>query len=346
MDWLSNPITPPEQRFQQTALNRQQQLTKPPGSLGELERLAIRLCAMQATDNPCVDRVWISIFAADHGIAAAGVSAFPQAVTAEMVKNFVQGGAAISVLAKQYQAHLEIIDVGVASYLTGLAIIEQKVALGTANFLTQPAMSGQQLSLALQAGRDAVTRALADNSQLFIAGEMGIANTTSATAVASALLSVSAIQLTGAGTGLDSEGIERKARTIQQAQDKHNIDSNAPLAVLQTFGGFEIAALTGAYLAAAQYRMPVLVDGFICTAAALAATRINTKIKPWLIFAHQSQEQGHQLILDALNAKPLLNLDLRLGEASGAAVAIPLLRSACALHNQMATFTEAQVSQA
>jgi len=147
MDWLTNPITPPEQRFQQTALNRQQQLTKPPGSLGELERLAIRLCAMQATDKPSVDKVWISIFAADHGIATAGVSAFPQAVTAEMVKNFVQGGAAISVLAKQYQAHLEIIDVGVASYLTGLAIIEQKVALGTANFLTQPAMSGQQLSL-------------------------------------------------------------------------------------------------------------------------------------------------------------------------------------------------------
>ena len=318
MDWLQHPIPQPDQRYKLTAIKRQQQLTKPAGSLGELEQLAIRLAALQATNMPCVDKVWISIFAADHGIANAGVSAFPQAVTAEMVKNFVYGGAAISVLAKQHQAHLEIIDVGVASCLLELNIIHQKVAPGTANILTQSAMTEKQLSLAFQAGRDAVSRAITDSSQLFIAGEMGIANTSSATATASALLGLSAGQLTGAGTGLDSAGITHKARIIQQALDKHKINSSAPRLALQTYGGFEIAALTGAYLAAAQQQLPVLVDGFICSVAALVATHINSEIKPWLIFAHRSQEQGHQLLLQALDAKPLLNLDMRLGEASGA----------------------------
>lgn len=344
MDWLHEAIPLPDQSYQCAALKRQQQLTKPVGSLGELEQLAIRLAAMQTTDTPCVDKVWISIFAADHGIAAAGVSAFPQAVTAEMVKNFVQEGAAINVLATQHQAHLEIIDIGVASSLAGLNIIHQKIALGTANFLTQSAMTAAQLSQALQAGKDAVARALADKSQLLIGGEMGIANTSSATAIACYLLKINPLQLTGAGTGLDASGIQRKARTIQQALDRHNDIAPRPLLALQYFGGFEIAALTGAYLAAAQQQLPVIVDGFICSVAALLATRINSAIKPWLIFAHQSQEQGHQIILQSLDAQPLLNLNMRLGEASGAAVAIPLLRSACALHNQMATFAEAQVS--
>ncbi|TXK96902.1 nicotinate-nucleotide--dimethylbenzimidazole phosphoribosyltransferase [Methylococcaceae bacterium HT1] len=345
MDWLKYPIPSPSQSSQLSAVNRQQQLTKPAGSLGNLEQLAIQLAAMQATDTPCVDKVWISIFAADHGIADAGVSAFPQTVTAEMVKNFVQGGAAISVLAKQHQAHLEIIDVGVASSLAGLNVIHQKIALGTANFLTQSAMTDKQLLQALQAGRDAVTRALANHSQLFIAGEMGIANTSSATVIACALLNLNAEQLTGAGTGLDNVGIEHKAKILQQALDKHKEISSAPLTILKALGGFEIAALTGAYLYAAQQQLPVLVDGFICSVAALIATYINPDIKLWLIYAHQSQEQGHRIILEALDAKPLLDFNMRLGEASGAAVAIPLLRSACALHNQMATFSEAEVSQ-
>ena len=345
MDWLKHPIPKPDQNYQQAAINRQEQLTKPSGSLGELEQLAIKLAALQATHTPSVDKIWISIFAADHGIADAGVSAFPQAVTAEMVKNFVHGGAAISVLAKQHQAHLEIIDVGVASSLVDLDIIHQKVALGTANFLTQSAMTEMQLALALQAGKDAVSRALAEHSQLFIAGEMGIANTSSATAIACHVLGMNAQQLTGAGTGLDTSGIEHKASIIQQALDNHKVSLSTPLSALQHLGGFEIAALTAAYLAAAQQQLPVLVDGFICSVAALLATQINADIKPWLIYAHQSQEQGHTVILAALDAKPLLSLKMRLGEASGAAVAIPLLKSACALHNQMATFAQAQVSE-
>ena len=345
MDWLTETIPAPDKHYLQSAANRQKQLTKPAGSLGQLEQLAIQLATMQATDRPCVDKVWISIFAADHGIAAAGVSAFPQTVTAEMVKNFVHGGAAISVLAKQHQAYLEIVDVGVASSLTDLNIIHQKVASGTANFLHQPAMTETQLHQALQAGKDAISRAQTNKCQLFIAGEMGIANTTSATALACRLLDINAQKMTGAGTGLDSSGVRHKAKVIQQALDRHKDLSHMPLDVLQHLGGFEIAALTAAYINAAQQHMPILVDGFICSVAALIATRLNPDIKPWLIFSHQSDEQGHQYILESLNAKPLLSLNMRLGEASGAATAIPLLRSACALHTQMATFSQAQVSQ-
>jgi len=345
MDWLTAPIPAPDKHYLQSAAKHNKQLTKPAGSLGKLEQLAIQLAAMHATDNPCVDKVWISIFAADHGIAAAGVSAFPQSVTAEMVKNFVHGGAAISVLAKQHQAYLEIVDVGVASSLTDLNIIHQKVASGTANFLHQAAMTEAQLQQALQAGKDAISRAQANKSQLFIAGEMGIANTTSATAIACSLLDVNAQKMTGAGTGLDSSGIQHKAKVIQQALERHKDLSHMPLGALQHLGGFEIAALTAAYISAAQKRMPILVDGFICSVAALLADRLNPDIKPWLIYAHRSQEQGHQYILESLGAKPLLSLNMRLGEASGAAMAIPLLRSACALHTQMATFKQAQVSQ-
>jgi len=345
MDWLTASIPAPDKHYLQSAANHNKQLTKPAGSLGKLEQLAIQLAAMHATDNPCVDKVWISIFAADHGIAAAGVSAFPQSVTAEMVKNFVHGGAAISVLAKQHQAYLEIVDVGVACSLTDLNIIHQKVASGTANFLHQAAMTEAQLQQALQAGKDAISRAQANKSQLFIAGEMGIANTTSATAIACSLLNINASKMTGTGTGLDSSGIQHKAKVIQQALERHKGLCHMPLDALQYLGGFEIAALTAAYISAAQKRIPILVDGFICSVAALLAARLNPDIKPWLIYAHRSQEQGHQYILEALGAKPLLSLNMRLGEASGAAMAIPLLRSACALHTQMATFKQAQVSQ-
>ncbi len=345
MDWLAHSIPSPDQRYLLAAVSRQQQLTKPAGSLGALEQLAIQLASLQSTDQPCVDNIRISIFAGDHGIATAGVSAFPQAVTAEMVKNFVQGGAAINVLARQHHAHLEIIDVGVAANLSHLDIVHHKVALGTANFLQQAAMSATQMQAALNAGKAAITRACAQNCQLFIAGEMGIANTSSATAIACNLLNLEAQQLTGAGTGLATKDIAQKATLIQQALNLHAQMSPQPLTILQYFGGFEIAALTGAYIAAAQQQLPILVDGFICSVAALLATRINPNISPWLIYAHQSAEQGHQLILDALGAKPLLSLNMRLGEASGAATAIPLLRSACALHTQMATFAEAQVSQ-
>jgi len=346
MSWLQNPIPSPDQRYLIAAITRQQQLTKPAGSLGKLEELAVKLASLQSRAMPSVDRAWISIFAADHGIANAGVSAFPQSVTAEMIKNFVHGGAAINILAKQSLAHLEVIDVGVVTPLGDLDIIHRKIAFGTANFLHQAAMTKADLEKALLSGKEAVARAIQHKSDIFIAGEMGIGNTSSATAVACHLLKLNAPKLTGAGTGLDNDKIQEKTLIIQQALNKFSEIENTPLTTLEYFGGFEIAALVGAYLAAAQSGLAILVDGFICSVAALVATRINPELKPWLIFSHQSQEQGHALILNELKAEPLLNLNMRLGEASGAAVALPLLRSACLLHQQMATFEQAQVSQA
>jgi nicotinate-nucleotide--dimethylbenzimidazole phosphoribosyltransferase len=309
-----------------------------------LEELAIRLAAMQQTQQPTIERVWISVFAADHGIAAESVSAFPQAVTVEMVKNFACGGAAINVLARYLNADFEVVDVGLVENSGIASVIVDKCSFGTANFLQQPAMSQLQLERALNAGKSAVYRAVEKQAQLFIGGEMGIANTTSATAIACALLNQAPQLLTGAGTGLDDAAISHKAKVIQAALNKHQDGLDNPLTVLQTFGGFEIAALVGAYLFAAQQRIPVLIDGFIATVASLVAIKINSAVKSWFIYAHQSQEKGHHLLLEALQVKPLLDLSMRLGEGSGAAIAVPLLQMACKLHNEMATFAQAHIT--
>ena len=342
---LDDPVAKISGENIQQAKERQAQLTKPSGSLGKLEELAILFSAIQKTQQPTVDKVHITIFAADHGIAAEGVSAFPQVVTTEMVKNFSRGGAAISVLAKEQNAKLEVVDLGTvvgAGELEG--VISNRIAKGTANFSQQAAMTEEQLEKAFQAGEAAVQRALDADANVFIGGDMGIANTTSATALACAYLSKAATEIAGAGTGLDKAGISHKAQVIQQALEKHQASALNATDILRFFGGFEIAALTGAYLYAAQKGLPVVVDGFITTVAALAAVKINSECANWFIYSHQSHEQGHKLILNALNAEPLINLNMRLGEGSGAAIAIPLLRQACAIHSNMATFAEAGVS--
>lgn len=344
MDWLLDSIGLPDDDFRQRALQKQAQLTKPPGSLGMLEEIAVRLAAMQHSERPEIGRVWVSVFAADHGIAAENVSAFPQAVSVEMVKNFVAGGAAVNVLSRHVNADFEVVDTGLLQTLESSRVIVDKSAQGTANFLHEAAMDRAQLNHALNAGKNAVNRALAKKAQLFIGGEMGIANTTSATAMTCALLQQKPGILTGAGTGLDDKAISRKASIIRQALDKHRQELKTPLDILQRLGGFEIAALAGAYITAAQTRLPVLVDGFIATVAALLAITINPPLREWLFFAHQSEEKGHQAILQALDARPLLNLSMRLGEASGAVAAVPLLQMACKLHNEMATFEQAQIT--
>ena len=343
-NWLAQPCAALNEASRAAALARQGQLTKPPGSLGKLEAIAVQLSAMQGTDRPQMEHVHISIFAADHGVAAEGVSAFPQAVTAEMVKNFARGGAAISVLAAQLNATLEVINLGTVFPVESLAKVrDERIAPGTANFAQCPAMTETQLATALQAGRAAMLRAKQDGAQLFIGGEMGIANTTSASAIACALLHESPQLLSGPGTGLDDKGVAHKAIVIQRALNLHQASLAQPLDVMLRLGGFEIAALTGAYLAAAQNGIPVLVDGFISSVAALVAVRFNPCVSNWLIFAHTSAEPGHQCVLAALDAKPLLQLGMRLGEGSGAAATVPLLQLACALHNNMATFAEAGV---
>lgn len=344
LEALLAPAPPPDTQWAERARQRQAQLTKPPGSLGALEPLVIRLASLQQRECPSVARVHISIFAADHGVAAEGVSAFPQAVTAQMVDNFAAGGAAISVLARQLGASLEVIDLGTVSpsQVTS-GVRRERIAPGTANLAREPAMTDVQLMQALGAGRAAAGRAKAAGAELFIGGEMGIANTTSAAALACALLGASPAMLTGRGTGIDDVQLRHKQAVIERALALHRAAAT-PLDSLRCLGGFEIAALVGALIAAVQQRLPVLIDGFIVSVAALVAVRLNRTIRDGLIYAHVSAEAGHQALLDALDARPLLNLGMRLGEGSGAALAVPLLRLACDLHAQMATFAGAGVA--
>lgn len=343
--WWRQPGRPLDAAAGAAAAQRQTQLTKPPGALGRLEALAIQLAALQGTARPALDRVQITVFAADHGVVAEGVSAFPQAVTGEMVKNFARGGAAISVLARELGARLEVVDLGTVNDPGPLdGVLRLRLAPGSANFTQGPAMTAEQLAQALAAGQAAVERALADGMQLFIAGEMGIGNTTAAAAVACGLLGLSGQDLAGPGTGIDPAGVVRKAAVIDRALALHAEHLAEPAETLRCLGGFELAAIAGACIACAQRGLPLLVDGFIATAAALAAVRLQPTVRDWLLFSHASAEPGHARLMQALAAQPLLDLGLRLGEGSGAAVALPLLRLACALHNGMATFAEAGVS--
>lgn len=344
-DWLSQPCAALNATARTAALTRQGQLTKPPGALGRLEDLAVQFAAFQDNAIPSLQRLHISVFAADHGVAEEGVSAFPQAVTAEMVRNFARGGAAISVLAKHLNAELEVINLGTVTSVEPLPNVrDERIAEGTANFAKVAAMTHSQCEQALQAGRKASERAQARSAQLFIGGEMGIANTSAATVIASILLNESPQLLVGPGTGLNQAGVAHKLQVMMRALALHRLDARQPLEVLRCVGGFEIVGLVGAYIACAQQKMPVLVDGFISSAAALAAVRLNPSARDWMVFAHASAEPGHRHILAALGATPLLQLGMRLGEGSGAAVAVSLIQSACVLHSGMATFSEAGVS--
>lgn len=345
IEWYLEPCAEISAELAEQAQQRQTQLTKPPGSLGQLEQIAIDLASMQAKIKPTVDRVEIAVFAGDHGIANEAVSAFPQVVTTEMVKNFVRGGAAISVMAKQIGAGLTVINAGTINELGfETPVVDKPVAYGTGNIAIQPAMTALQCLQALSLGKD-ITDGYDDATDVVIGGEMGIGNTTSATALATAFLVSTAAKLVGPGTGLDSKGVLHKLKMIEQALDRVG-DNRSELELLSELGGFEIVALTGFYIRAAQRGMTILVDGFISSVAAVAACKINSNVREWMLFSHNSAEPGHQLVLKYLNAQPLLSLQMRLGEGSGAAVALGLLHSACALHNEMATFEEAGVTDA
>lgn len=351
IDWFRHPALRPDLDSRAAAAAHQAQLTKPAGSLGRLEALALRLAALQGRPRPRVEQVQIAVFAADHGVAAAGVSAFPQAVTAQMLLNMAKGGAAISVLARHLDADLDLVDLGLATPApTHLAIRSTPIAPGSANLAQGPALTMAQLQQALGAGHAAVLRARAAETDLFIGGEMGIGNSTAATALACALLDQPAAALTGPGTGLDAAGVARKRAVIEQALALHRNGLGDPMAALARLGGLEIAALAGAYITCARSGLPALVDGFISSAAALAAVRLCPGAGDWLLLSHASAEPGHRAMVTALAAvgteAPLLDLGMRLGEGSGAAMALPLLRLACALHNEMATFTSAGVAAA
>jgi nicotinate-nucleotide--dimethylbenzimidazole phosphoribosyltransferase len=325
---------------------RQMNLTKPPGALGRLEEIAITLAGLQGYECPQLDQIFITVFAGDHGVASHEVSAFPQSVTAEMVRNFSRGGAAINVLARELGALLEVVNLGTVVDTGSLEnVLYIPLGAGTADFCTKAAMTSEQLTKALHAGRDAARRAGKADSDLFIGGEMGIGNTTSASALACALLDQPPSTLAGPGTGLDTRGVVHKVEVLQKALQQHQQAIGQPLEILRCLGGFEITALVGAYIACGQAGLPVLVDGFISSVAALMATKLSPKTRNWLLFSHQSAEPGHRLVLEAMDARPLISLGMRLGEGSGAAVTVPLLRAACVLHKEMAPFAQAGISE-
>ncbi len=349
LTWFEAPVAPIDTASRDRATARQSRLTKPPGSLGRLEELAVDFAGWQGTDRPVLDHCRVRVFAADHGVVGEGVSAFPQAVTVEMIRNFARGGAAISVLAQEQGADFRVVSLGTVHPLPEAdrehpLVRLREVAPGSANICETAAMTEAQLAAALQAGAAEVDDG--EPCQLFIAGEMGIGNTTTTAALASALLDLPAADTVGAGTGVDDAGLVRKRAAVERALALHLDHCTGPLETLRRLGGLEIAALAGAYLAAARRGVPALVDGYICTVAALLACRLNPGVRDWLAFAHCSAEPGHRHLLDALRARPLLELGMRLGEGSGAAAAVPLLRAACQLHNRMATFDEAGVSGA
>jgi nicotinate-nucleotide--dimethylbenzimidazole phosphoribosyltransferase len=315
--------------------------TKPPGSLGVLEQLAKQLGLIQQTLTVAIDRPAILVFAGDHGVVAEGISAFPPDVTWQMVENFLADGAAINVFARQNGAALHVVDAGVNhDFGPRAGLIDRKVAHGTRNFALEPAMTAQQCASAMEHGA-ALAASLPGNVVGF--GEMGIGNTTSAAALMHKLTGIPAAACVGAGTGLSPEGVLRKQRVIEAASERH-AGATEPLDVLVTFGGFEIAMMTGAMLQAAALRKTLLIDGFIVTSALLVASRIAPAILDYCVFAHCSDEAGHRRMLEQLGARPLLQLGMRLGEGTGAALALPLLHAAANFMNEMATFASASVS--
>lgn len=337
------PLSPALQSTLQTKIN---QKTKPLGALGQLESLALQVGLCQNTLTPQLNKPTLIIFAGDHGIAEAGVSAYPQSVTAQMVANFLQGGAAINVLARQHHLALRIVDAGVNADLASHPnLMNAKIGYGTQNFLNTPAMTAEECHKALQAGANLVKQQQQNGCNCIGFGEMGIGNTSSAALLMHALTDVPLAQCVGRGTGLNDQQLQAKLSVLQQALHQHPY-AKAPMDVLATFGGFEIAMMVGASLQAAALGMLVMVDGFIASTALLVVYQLHPQVLDFCVFSHVSNEQGHQALLDYFKVKPLLNLDLRLGEGSGIALAFPLLQSAVLFLNEMASFAEAGVEQA
>jgi nicotinate-nucleotide--dimethylbenzimidazole phosphoribosyltransferase len=319
-------------------------LTKPPGSLGRLEELAIQLAEIQAAKLPAVTPPGVIVFAADHGVTAEGVSAFPKEVTAQMVANFLHGGAAINVFSRQIGALFKIVDVGVATNIEHDDLIVRKVGSGTANFYKERAMSKEDAEKAINIGFEQAEGLITKGIKCLIVGEMGIGNTTSSSAILAAVTGGNLSALIGCGTGIPPEKLSHKQQIIAHALENLKPDPKDPIDILSKVGGFEIAAMAGSMIAAAQHRIPILVDGFICTMSAILADMLANGCRDYMIIGHESVEPGHLAAIEWLGKRPLLKLDMRLGEGSGAAIAFPILQSAALMINEMATFATAGIS--
>lgn len=320
--------------------------TKPLGALGKLEQLAMQVGLVQQTLEPRLRRPAMLVFAGDHGIVAEGVSPYPQAVTYQMVLNFLAGGAAINVFARQQGMVLRVVDAGVnGEFSADAPLVNAKIGPGTRNFLREAAMTRDECRTALEKGVQLAQEEIAAGSNVLGFGEMGIGNTTSAAALMSVLCDVPPEQCVGRGTGLDDAGVQKKAAVVKQALALHRLDAADPLAALSAIGGFEIAMMAGAMLGTAQGRALLLIDGFIATAALLVASRLQPAILDYCVFTHCSGEAGHARLLQALKAAPLLDLGMRLGEGTGATVAYPLVQASVNFLNEMASFESAGVSE-
>ena len=328
------------------ARNHLDSLTKPPGSLGKLEDIAARFCGIHKTLKPQLSKKNIYTFAADHGVTEEGVSAYPASVTPQMLLNFVHGGAAVNVLSKTVGAKVIIIDIGVNYDFDDIeGLLHKKVKYGTNNFLKEEAMNEKELTQALSVGFALAEKAQNEGIQLIGTGDMGIGNTTSSSAIYSALLNLPPEVTTGKGTGIDEHQLVKKIDIIKKAMLFHENKLSDPFTVLQALGGLEIAGICGLIIGASYYKIPVLVDGFISGSAACAAIKMNQKVKDYLFFSHLSAEKGHKAVMNAMNVEPLLSLDMRLGEGTGAAVAMNLFTCAINIFTQMATFQSASVSE-
>lgn len=327
------------------AQKRLDSLTKPPGSLGRLEELARRYAAIKGIDSPRIPRKCVFIFAADHGIAKEGVSAYPPEVTAQMVQNFLNEGAAINVLAKHVSAEIVVVDIGVNfDFKNCPGLIHKKIALGTANISQGPGMTRQQAEEALQTGIELAQASADQGTDVMGSGDMGIGNTTPAAAIMSVYGNKSPLQVTGKGTGIDDATLNKKIVLIEKAIRVNNPNKDDPIDVLAKLGGFEIAGIAGLILGAASKRTPVIIDGLISGAGAVIAYKLSPTVRDYIFTSHQSQEPGHKIIFDLLDQPPLFDFGMRLGEGTGAVLAMSLLDASIKIYSQMATFDEARVS--
>ena len=342
---LAASIEALDETAMEQARARQQELTKPAGSLGRLEDLAVQIAGITQQVTPVIERKAVIVMAGDHGVTVEGVSAYPSAVTTQMVLNFLHGGAAINALARQEGARVVVVDIGVAADLHSPNLVERKVAYGTANMASGPAMTRAQMLEAIQIGSAVFEeQRKIEGIEMVATGEMGIGNTTASSAITAAILQLPVEQVTGRGTGLDDKQLAHKVGVIERALAVNAPDAHDPLDVLMKVGGLEIAGQVGVILAAAARRVPVVIDGFIAGAAALIAVELNDRVAGYLIAGHTSVEQGHALILTRLGLRPLLNLGLRLGEGTGAVLAMGIIEGALHTHREMLTFAEAGVS--